>query len=164
MAYHGRGTLHAKARLPILTARQLSTSAAQMALGCPASVSFRLGGRAELPRAPDHVSGVLVPGAGIALMKHTAWRTLERGGQFVLLGSAPDPKVQVRPLSRAAAVGMKLITSTAISLLVATTVGDATLGGGTRRASNTSIACGTKAFAVLPRRLATAKTQLSGAA
>ena len=30
-------------------------------------------------------------------MKHTAWRTLNRGGQFVLLGSAPDPKVQVRP-------------------------------------------------------------------
>lgn len=32
--------------------------------------------------------------AGIQLIKHTAWRTLERGGQFVLLGSAPDPKVQ----------------------------------------------------------------------
>ena len=30
-------------------------------------------------------------------MKHTAWRTLDRGGQFVLLGSAPDPKVQVTP-------------------------------------------------------------------
>jgi len=37
-----------------------------------------------------------VPDAGIALMKHTAWRTLDRGGQFVLLGSAPDPKIQVR--------------------------------------------------------------------
>jgi hypothetical protein len=32
---------------------------------------------------------------GIHLIKHAAWRTLERGGQFVLLGSAPDPKVQV---------------------------------------------------------------------
>lgn len=31
---------------------------------------------------------------GIHLIKHSAWRTLERGGQFVLLGSAPDPKVQ----------------------------------------------------------------------
>ena len=31
-------------------------------------------------------------------MKHTAWRTLDRGGQFVLLGSAPDPKVQVTPV------------------------------------------------------------------
>ena len=31
---------------------------------------------------------------GIHLIKHAAWRTLERGGQFVLLGSAPDPKVQ----------------------------------------------------------------------
>ena len=33
---------------------------------------------------------------GIHLIKHAAWRTLERGGQFVLLGSAPDPRVQVR--------------------------------------------------------------------
>ena len=32
---------------------------------------------------------------GIHLIKHAAWRTLERGAQFVLLGSAPDPKVQV---------------------------------------------------------------------
>ncbi len=33
--------------------------------------------------------------AGLHLIKHCAWRTLERGGQFVLLGSAPDPKIQV---------------------------------------------------------------------
>ena len=32
---------------------------------------------------------------GIHLIKHAAWRTLGRGGQFVLLGSAPDPRVQV---------------------------------------------------------------------
>jgi len=31
---------------------------------------------------------------GIHLIKHAAWRCLERGGQFVLLGSAPDPQVQ----------------------------------------------------------------------
>jgi len=31
---------------------------------------------------------------GIHLIKHAAWRTLERGGQFVLLGSAPDPRLQ----------------------------------------------------------------------
>ena len=31
---------------------------------------------------------------GIHLIKHAAWRTLERGAQFVLLGSAPDPRVQ----------------------------------------------------------------------
>jgi len=36
----------------------------------------------------------LVHQKGIHLIKHAAWRTLERGGQFVLLGSAPDPKVQ----------------------------------------------------------------------
>ncbi len=28
------------------------------------------------------------------LIKHAAWRSRDRGGQFVLLGSAPDPKVQ----------------------------------------------------------------------
>lgn len=33
---------------------------------------------------------------GIHLIKHAAWRTMERGGQFVLLGSAPDARVQVR--------------------------------------------------------------------
>ena len=31
---------------------------------------------------------------GIALIKHAAWRTVERGAQFVLLGSAPDGRVQ----------------------------------------------------------------------
>ncbi|CAK0787776.1 hypothetical protein CVIRNUC_010998 [Coccomyxa viridis] len=31
---------------------------------------------------------------GIHLIKHAAWRALERGAQFVLLGSAPDPRVQ----------------------------------------------------------------------
>ncbi|BBN03016.1 starch synthase [Marchantia polymorpha subsp. ruderalis] len=31
---------------------------------------------------------------GIALIKHGIYRTLERGGQVVLLGSAPDPRVQ----------------------------------------------------------------------
>ena len=36
---------------------------------------------------------------GIHLIKHAAWRTLERGAQFLLLGSAPDPRV----LARAAA-------------------------------------------------------------
>ena len=31
---------------------------------------------------------------GIHLIKHAAHKTMERGGQFVLLGSAPDPKIQ----------------------------------------------------------------------
>ena len=31
---------------------------------------------------------------GIALIKHAAWRTVERGAQFVLLGSAPDGRIQ----------------------------------------------------------------------
>ncbi|OIW18437.1 hypothetical protein TanjilG_13189 [Lupinus angustifolius] len=31
---------------------------------------------------------------GIHLIKHAIWRTLERGGQVVLLGSAPDPSIQ----------------------------------------------------------------------
>lgn len=37
---------------------------------------------------------------GVPLIKHAAFRTVERGGQFVLLGSAPDPKVQVRQCAR----------------------------------------------------------------
>ena len=36
----------------------------------------------------------LVHQKGIHLIKHAAWRSLERGAQFVLLGSAPDPRVQ----------------------------------------------------------------------
>lgn len=32
---------------------------------------------------------------GIHLIKHAAWQTLKLGAQFVLLGSAPDPRVQV---------------------------------------------------------------------
>lgn len=31
---------------------------------------------------------------GIHLIKHAAYRTVERGAQFMLLGAAPDPKVQ----------------------------------------------------------------------
>ena len=31
---------------------------------------------------------------GIHLIKHAAWRAMERGAQFVLLGSAPDPAIQ----------------------------------------------------------------------
>ena len=31
---------------------------------------------------------------GIHLIKHAIWRVLERGGQFVLLGSAPDDRIQ----------------------------------------------------------------------
>ena len=31
---------------------------------------------------------------GVPLIKHAAFRTVERGGQFVLLGSAPDPKAR----------------------------------------------------------------------
>ncbi|KAL6763691.1 hypothetical protein V8C86DRAFT_192634 [Haematococcus lacustris] len=38
----------------------------------------------------------LTPQKGVSLIKHTAFRTIERGGQFVLLGSAPDPKLQAK--------------------------------------------------------------------
>ncbi|KAF8031437.1 hypothetical protein BT93_D0599 [Corymbia citriodora subsp. variegata] len=31
---------------------------------------------------------------GIHLIKHAIWRTLERNGQVILLGSAPDPRIQ----------------------------------------------------------------------
>ena len=36
----------------------------------------------------------LTPQKGIHLIKHAAWRAMERGAQFILLGSAPDPAVQ----------------------------------------------------------------------
>jgi len=36
----------------------------------------------------------LTPQKGMHLIKHAIYRTLDRGGQFVLLGSAPDPKHQ----------------------------------------------------------------------
>ena len=43
-----------------------------------------------LPRPP----WLARPAAGTHLIKHSCYRTLDRGGQFVLLGSAPDPKIQ----------------------------------------------------------------------
>ncbi|CAD7701776.1 unnamed protein product [Ostreobium quekettii] len=51
----------------------------------------------NLPELDVPVVGVvtrLTPQKGIHLIRHAAWRTLERGGQFVLLGSAPDPAIQ----------------------------------------------------------------------
>jgi glycosyltransferase involved in cell wall biosynthesis len=36
----------------------------------------------------------LTPQKGVHLIKHAAFRAVERGAQFVLLGSAPDPKLQ----------------------------------------------------------------------
>lgn len=42
---------------------------------------------------------------GVHLMKHAAWRTMDRGGIFVLLGSAPDPKIQGEFDALAGAVG-----------------------------------------------------------
>lgn len=37
----------------------------------------------------------LVPQKGIHLIRHAIYRTLELGGQFVLLGSSPIPHIQV---------------------------------------------------------------------
>ena len=42
----------------------------------------------------------LVAQKGIHLIKHAAWRTLERGGQFVLLGSAPVSRIKFKFKSR----------------------------------------------------------------
>eukprot|EP00878_Enallax_costatus_P012047 GHUV01012579.1.p1 GENE.GHUV01012579.1~~GHUV01012579.1.p1 ORF type:complete len:300 (+),score=79.17 GHUV01012579.1:538-1437(+) len=36
----------------------------------------------------------LTPQKGVHLIKHAAYKALDRGCQFVILGSAPDPKVQ----------------------------------------------------------------------
>lgn len=58
----------------------------------------------------------LVHQKGIHLIKHAAWRTLERGGQFVLLGSAPDPRVQVRQEPDKPALAALYFARTAVSL------------------------------------------------
>ena len=54
---------------------------------------------------------------GIHLIQHAAWRTLERGGQFVLLGSAPDPKVQVCPQTPSCLLHMKIFCKPPFCLL-----------------------------------------------
>lgn len=36
----------------------------------------------------------LVPQKGVHLIRHAIYRTLELGGQFVLLGSSPVPQIQ----------------------------------------------------------------------
>ena len=48
----------------------------------------------------------LVPQKGVHLIRHSIYRTLSQGGQFVLLGSSPVPDIQVggRVLS-----GLKLV-------------------------------------------------------
>jgi starch synthase len=42
---------------------------------------------------------------GIHLIKHAAWRAMERGAQFVLLGSAPEPAIQAEFDALAADLG-----------------------------------------------------------
>jgi glycogen synthase len=37
-----------------------------------------------------------VPQKGVHLIRHSIYRTLERGGQFILLGSSPIPHIQVQ--------------------------------------------------------------------
>ncbi|XP_027086051.2 starch synthase 3, chloroplastic/amyloplastic-like [Coffea arabica] len=48
--------------------------------------------RADLPLVG--IISRLTHQKGIHLIKHAIWRTLDRGGQVVLLGSAPDPRIQ----------------------------------------------------------------------
>lgn len=36
----------------------------------------------------------LVPQKGVHLIRHAIYRTLELGGQFILLGSSPVPQIQ----------------------------------------------------------------------
>jgi len=63
-----------------------------------AAARAELRGRFGLSNADVPIAAVvtrLTHQKGTHLIKHAAWRALERGGQFVLLGSAPDPRVQV---------------------------------------------------------------------
>ncbi len=69
-----------------------------------AAAKAELRGRMNLGSADTPLVAVvtrLTHQKGIHLIKHAAWRTLERGAQFVLLGSAPDPRVQVSALAAA---------------------------------------------------------------
>lgn len=53
--------------------------------------------RLSLNKADVPILGIisrLTHQKGIHLIKYAIWRTLERGGQVVLLGSAPDPRIQ----------------------------------------------------------------------
>ncbi|XP_068656692.1 starch synthase 3, chloroplastic/amyloplastic [Aristolochia californica] len=53
--------------------------------------------RLGLKRSDHPLVGIitrLTAQKGIHLMKHAIWRTLDRNGQVVLLGSAPDPRIQ----------------------------------------------------------------------
>ena len=74
--YQARGLAHAGARRAVRAAGLRAR---------PQSA----GGRARLWGLGSSIQ------KGIHLTRHAAWRTLERGAQFVLQGSAPDPKVQV---------------------------------------------------------------------
>jgi starch synthase len=70
-------------------------SAAEGKAAAKAELRRRMGlGSADVPLVA--VVTRLTHQKGIHLIKHAAWRALERGAQFVLLGSAPDPRVQVR--------------------------------------------------------------------
>lgn len=53
---------------------------------------FNLAGGRDVPMIG--VISRLTGQKGVHLIKHAAWRTVDRGGLFVLLGSAPDPKIQ----------------------------------------------------------------------
>lgn len=84
------------------------------AYGADDAAQGKAAARAELRRRLSLASGdVPVIGVvtrlthqkGIHLIKHAAWRTLDRGGQFALLGSAPDPRVQTEFNQLAAELG-----------------------------------------------------------
>jgi len=53
--------------------------------------------RGELERWGGQVGCItrLVPQKGVYLIHHSIYRTLEHGGQFILLGSSPIPHIQV---------------------------------------------------------------------
>lgn len=50
------------------------------------------GGRNLLQQFSHPAPSPLV--AGTHLIAHSCYRTIDRNGQFVLLGSAPDPRIQ----------------------------------------------------------------------
>ena len=78
---------------PCLTEGYISDSATRGKAAAKAELRRRMG----LAEGDVPVVGCvtrLTHQKGIHLIKHAAWRAMERGAQFVLLGSAPEPKVQ----------------------------------------------------------------------
>ncbi|CAI5953428.1 unnamed protein product [Closterium sp. NIES-64] len=82
---------------PFLPMKYSSAEVVEGKQAAKAELRARLNLRSFTPSEDRPLVGIvtrLTAQKGIALIKHALWRTLDRGGQVVLLGSAPDGRVQ----------------------------------------------------------------------